>query len=280
MDRTIKIIKSNRLIEITTAPAAPTTAPTGTTTGRIVSVTPLPQDAEATAAITKETSQSGRTKQVLDKIIEIGGLLGKAGLATSVTGIGASVGLSITAVAKAAVTVATIAQSVLSWKEGDKLSSALYLIKAAPGFNLLTGWKVIGPKVRWKIASKLIKNQQVRTFAPQISQKFANLTAKVPMLGEIAQLSAAILSGDVKKIAASLSTTTEAVNKEIAAAETAQAPAQTGAQPGAVKQGAPATMRPATRAPLAPGRAAAPVQEQKSITKARRSRKLSDLYLS
>ena len=102
----------------------------------------MPQDAEATAAITQETSQSGRTKQVLDKIIEIGGLLGKAGLWASVTGIGASVGLSVAAVAKAAVTVATIAQSVLSWKEGDKLSSALYLIKAAPGFNLLTGWKV------------------------------------------------------------------------------------------------------------------------------------------
>ena len=263
MDRTIKIIRSNKINEINGAePGSVVFA--GSNTGNITKVSNYPtqklsqkmtdEDIQAQKAINDAAAASGRIKRVFEVISEIGQFLGKVGIFASVTGIGALVGAPVTVIGQTAVSVASIAQAIICWEQGDKLSSALYLIKALPGAGLLSGWKVIGPKVRWKIAGNLIRNKRVKSFSAQILNQFANLFQNKPILKDICKLSSALLEGNVNKIAQLLGTTVQDVQTQIAAAS----PQTTPAPP--------------------PAAAPAALQENRKIQKARRTKKLRDLY--
>ena len=98
-----------------------------------------------------------------------------------------------------------------------------------------------------------MNNQKIKSLVSKIDL-FSKLENKKPIITNIIALSKAILSGDKNQVAQQLGTTAQAIDQQI------------------INQNP--TAQPAAPAPAAP----AALQENRKIHKARRTKKLRDLY--
>lgn len=251
MDRTIKIIKINE--ETIGNPVV-----TGNNTGTITKVTPRTtaqtanQEAEAKKILNAEAGPSA--SKVLNTINQIAGVVTKAGLLVSLTAIGTPLGLNMAAIGQSTKTVVNVAQAILLWEGGDKLSGSLYLIKAIPGSGLFQKSGLINESTKWKLLGELLNNQKIKSLVSKIDF-FSKLKNKKPIIANIIALSKAILSGDKNQVAQQLGTTAQAIDQQIM------------------------NQNPTAQPPVAPAAAApAALQEHRRIQKARRTKKLRDLY--
>lgn len=253
MDRTIKIIKINEETIGSQVVA-------GNNTGAITKVTPqiTAKDAnkEAEAKKTLDTEAGPNASKVLNIINQIAGVVTKAGLLVSLTTVGSALGINMVVIGQSTKTIVNVAQAILLWEGGDKLSGSLYLIKAIPGSGLFQKSGLINESTKWKLLGELLNNQKIKSLVSKIDF-FSKLKNKKPIIANIIALSKAILSGDKNQIAQQLGTTAQAIDQQI------------------MNQNP--TTQPPT-APPAPVAAPATLQEHRKIQKARRTKKLRDLY--
>lgn len=254
MDRTIKIIKINEETIGNQVVA-------GNNTGTITKVTPRTtaqianQEAEAKKILNAEAGPNA--SKVLNTINQIAGIVTKAGLLVSLTGFGGLLGINMQVIGQSTKTVVNVAQAILLWEGGDKLSGSLYLIKAIPGSGLFQKSGLINESTKWKLLGELLNNQKIKSLVSEINF-FSKLKNKKPIITNIIALSKAILSGDKNQVAQQLGTTAQAIDQQIM-----------NQNPTAQQVAVPA-------AGAAPPPAA--LQENRKIQKARRTKKLRDLY--
>jgi hypothetical protein len=257
MVRTIKIIKINE--ETIGNPVV-----AGNNTGTITKVTPRTtsqianQEAEAKKILNSEAGPSA--SKVLNIINQVAGVVTKAGLLVSLTAVATPLGLNMAAIGQSTKTVVNVAQAILLWEGGDKLSGSLYLIKSIPGAGLFQKSGLINESTKWKLLGELLNNTKVKSLVSKLDF-FSKLKNKKPIIANIISLSKVILSGDKNQIAQQLGTTVQAIDQQIMSQNPAAQSAQTQV----------AATQTASAVPAA-------LQEHRKILKAKRTKKLSDLY--
>lgn len=254
---TIKIVrddyKKNKIIEITenvTVPTSPQAIPATSSNAQTPTDDPA-KEAEAKKILNAEAGASA--SKVLNTINQIAGVVTKAGLLVSVSGVGSALGLNMVAIGQSTKTVVNVAQAILLWEGGDKLSGSLYLIKAVPGSGLFQKSGLINESTKWKLLGELLNNQKIKSLVSKIDF-FSKLENKKPIISNIIALSKAILLGDKNQVAQQLGTTAQAIDQQIM------------------------NQNPTAQPPVAPAAAPAALQENRRIQKARRTKKLRDLY--
>jgi hypothetical protein len=249
MARTIKIIKINE-------ETIGNKVISGNNTGAITKVTPLStsqvtnQEAEAKKILNSEAGPNA--SKILNIINQIAGVVTKIGLLASLTAVATPLGLNMVAIGQSTKTIVNVAQAILLWESGDKLSGSLYLIKAIPGGNIFQKLNLINENTKWTILGTLLNNSKIKSLATKLDS-FSKLKNKKPILVNIIALSKAIMLGDKNLIAQQLGMTVQAVEQKTSVTQSVQ--------PQAIPTATPATL-----------------QEHKKILKAKRTKKLYDLY--